>query len=75
MFGRHHFDPDFDYDVDHADFGLLQACLSGPGTPPSDPACTDANLDHDNDVDPDDVSLLRGCLTGAAVPADAGCLD
>ena len=33
-------DLDDDDDVDHADFGIFQGCLSGEGVP-ADPACAD----------------------------------
>jgi len=66
---------DFNYDfaVDQADFGHLQACLSGGGITQTDPACEDAELDDDDDVDREDASLFLNCLRGPAVPADADC--
>jgi hypothetical protein len=66
-------DLDGDGDVDQSDFGLLQACYSGPGVPVTDPACAAADLDKDNDVDQSDFSIFHACQTGAGVPADPNC--
>lgn len=66
-------DMDRDDDVDQEDFGLLQACVSGPSVPQSDPACADARLDNDSDVDQADIALFFGCLSGPEVPADWDC--
>lgn len=68
-------DMDGDDDVDQEDFGLLQACVSGPSVPQSDPACADARLDKDSDVDQADVSLFLGCLSGPEVVADWDCVN
>jgi len=58
-----------DSDVDMADFGYLQACLSGSGVI-CDSGCNDADFDKDGDVDSTDLAQLRGCLNGAGeVPA------
>ncbi len=67
-------DTDLDNDVDLTDFGLLQACLSGPGAPQTDPACTKVLLDTDNDVDQADVSLFLQCLSGPGIIGDPECL-
>ena len=69
--------PDFDHDgdVDQADFGHLQACLTGQGVAPEDPACFDADVDDDNDVDQEDFTVLRVCLSGANVPVERTCDD
>ena len=68
--------PDFDCDgdVDQTDFGVFQACMSGPGNA-STPACTHARLDGDLDVDNDDFDLFIGCVSGADVPATETCDD
>jgi len=68
-------DLDQDGDVDQSDFGRLQACLTGPGTPQNDPACAPARLDDDQDVDRDDSAILQGCMSGPNVPADPDCAD
>lgn len=69
--------PDFDGDgdVDLADFGHLQVCLTGQAVAVTDPLCDDAKLDADSDVDQADQAALRGCLSGAGVPFAADCLD
>jgi hypothetical protein len=61
--------PDFDGDgdVDQADFGHLQACFGGVGTPQLDPLCQNAALDGDLDVDASDLSIFRTCLGGPGV--------
>jgi len=68
-------DFDGDKDVDLADFGHLQACLSGSAVPQTDPDCQDAVLDADSDVDQTDVAIFLGCLSGANVPADPNCAE
>ena len=62
-----------DGDVDQADFGHFQACLTGPAVPQTDPDCQAANLDGDSDVDKDDFSIFWGCMSGPNVPADPDC--
>jgi len=56
-------DFDKDGDVDQADFGHLQACLSGDGDP-CVPDCADADLSSDGDVDEADFGLFQACLAG-----------
>jgi predicted esterase len=56
-------DFDKDGDVDQADFGYLQACLSGIGEPNS-PMCVAADLSGDGDVDQIDLALFQSCLGG-----------
>lgn len=68
-------DLDHDNDVDQADFGLLQVCLTGPVVPQNDPACQSARLDADQSVDLDDVMILLRCLSGDGVPPDPNCAD
>jgi hypothetical protein len=66
-------DFDLDGDVDLADFGHFQRCLSGTSVPQNNPACQDARFDGDSDVDPSDFSLFQQCLSGADVPGDPFC--
>ncbi len=66
-------DLDRDGDVDQADFGLLQACLTGPFVPQTDPACVAALLDPDEDVDTDDVAVFQRCNSGRGVPSAPNC--
>jgi serine/threonine-protein kinase len=66
-------DLDRDKDVDQTDFGLFQACLTGPGVPQTDPDCQFALFDDDDDVDSDDLALLQGCTTGPGVPGSPPC--
>ncbi len=60
-------DMDRDGDVDQMDFGLLQACLSGPGSRPST-GCDLADLDTDGDADQIDTEVFTMCLGGAMAP-------
>lgn len=57
-------DIDRDGDVDMADWGDLQRCLSGEHQAQNDPGCGPTLLDGDNDVDAADVALFLGCLSG-----------
>jgi hypothetical protein len=67
-------DLDDDRDVDQADFGRLQCCLSGTNTHfPTD--CGKADLDADGDVDDGDIVLFLGCVSGPDNPADERCAD
>jgi hypothetical protein len=68
-------DFDHDGDVDQADHGHFQICVSGENTPQDDPDCQDAKLDTDSDVDMDDLTVFLGCMRGAGVPADPGCAE
>jgi hypothetical protein len=67
--------PDFDYDtdVDQADFGRFQECLSGSGITQTRAECAAMDFDHDHDVDKTDLDLLMGCFRGPDVPADRFC--
>lgn len=69
--------PDFDgdVDVDQADFGHLQVCLTGQRDPIGDPNCRDADLNVDNHVDGHDLSIFLGCMSGANRPADLNCMN
>ena len=64
-----------DGDVDLADFGHVQECLSGRELPQDDPDCQDTKLDGDNDVDQYDVAAFLGCISGPNVIADPSCAD
>lgn len=66
-------DYDKDGDVDQADYGHLQPCLSGAGVPQTAIECRDVYLDNDDDVDQDDVDIFLGCMSGANVAADVTC--
>lgn len=68
-------DQDRDGDVDQKDFGLFQACFTGPGIEQTSPACYRARLDPDTDVDQDDFAVFRGCLSGPGAPVGAGCTE
>lgn len=68
-------DFDADGDVDLADFGHLQACLTGPSVPQTAVECADARLDADADVDQDDFELFAACISGPHKPVDPGCLQ
>lgn len=68
-------DMDGDGDIDQADFGLLQACYTGPAVPVADPSCQAANMDGDADVDMQDFDLFQRCMSGANTPVDANCAN
>ncbi len=68
-------DLDLDTDVDATDFGLFQACLTGPGIAQNDPDCQRADFDRDSDVDQSDFGILQGCLSGAGYPFNTDCLE
>jgi hypothetical protein len=59
--------------VDLEDFGLFQACYSGPGIPQTDSQCDRARIDADDDVDQDDFGLFQACMTGPNIPAEFDC--
>jgi hypothetical protein len=65
-------DFDRDGDVDISDWGVFQACLSGPFVW-AGAACMPSDLDLDYDVDDDDCTLMLGCLSGPNVYADPHC--
>lgn len=67
-------DLDADWDVDQADFGKLQACLTGSFAPQVEPACQGTLLDDDNDTDQADVVLFIQCWTGPNVIGNPDCL-
>jgi hypothetical protein len=60
-------DFDGDDDVDQADFGYLQMCLSGSGVLPP-PGCHQADMDGDLDVDTGDAAVFLACMNGAGHP-------
>ncbi len=65
-------DFDGDQDVDQADFGRFQECLSGSGQAPA-PGCEDADLNGDGGADSNDLAIFYTCMTGPDVPAVIGC--
>ena len=66
-------DMDGDGDIDQADFGPFQACLSGMGLP-AGAGCRAADYNSDGDVDAADTDRFRSCMTAAGVPALPECL-
>ena len=66
-------DLDGDGDVDQADFGQFQRCLSGSGVPATF-GCEDAAFDGDGDVDQDDFGIFQACISGTTIPADRECV-
>jgi putative CocE/NonD family hydrolase len=68
-------DCDGDGDVDLADFGYMQSCLTGPGVLVTDPDCQNARLDRDVDVDQDDMQLFVNCIAGPGVPVLPDCIN
>lgn len=68
--------PDFDQDgdVDMADFGHFQMCLTGPGVQQTETSCQDADLDGDGDVDQTDCGIFQGCVTGTNMPSIPSCM-
>jgi len=70
------FDFDDDGDVDQADFGVMQACITGQGgglRPGVD--CTCADWDEDLSVDQTDLTKFEECASGPAITADVTCDD
>ena len=65
-------DLDGDADVDQSDFGLFQACITGPGVPPT-LACLNADFDNDQDVDADDFGVLQACYSTPGIDASRDC--
>jgi hypothetical protein len=62
-------DADNDGDVDEADFGVFQTCLSGDGTSyPADPEwCRCFDRTKDGRVDSADLSEFESCATGPGI--------
>ncbi len=73
-------DADGDGDADQEDFGVVQACITGPGGGVL-PGCECFNRDGDDDVDADDIgssvtpNTFEGCASGPTVPANPACDD
>lgn len=65
-------DFDADGDVDQADFGRLQRCLTGNGGFAAG-ACSTADLDGDTDVDSADLTTFLSCFTGPDQPVGPVC--
>jgi hypothetical protein len=68
-------DLDRDGDVDQKDFGLMQTCIEGIGTPPSSGMCEAADLDGDIDVDGADMSWFIQCISGPRIQGDPACVS
>lgn len=66
-------DFDGDGDVDMADFGHLQACLTEDEAGPTAPECVNARLAGGDGVGEEDVQVFLLCMSGAGVPADPQC--
>jgi len=60
-------DFDEDGDVDQADFGRFQRCVSGTGQV-AGPGCSMGDFDGDSDIDQVDFTQFYGCLRGADQP-------
>lgn len=67
--------PDFDGDgdVDQTDFGTFQRCVTGPGVPQWNHACSPARLDRDLDVDADDAARFINCMEAPGDAPASGC--
>lgn len=68
-------DFDLDRDVDQADFGHLQKCMTGPNVPQTDAGCQNARLDGDRDVDQDDFRIFQRCMSGTHMFVDSSCAE
>ncbi len=66
-------DADGDDDVDQADFGAFQACLTEFGGSIT-PGCECFDLDGNSLVETLDFARFSACMRGADVPADPACL-
>lgn len=67
-------DADNDGDVDLNDFGVMQACFTGPGGQYTNAGtCHCFDRDGDSDIDGDDFVRFQNCATRANLPADPGC--
>jgi hypothetical protein len=67
-------DFDHDGDVDQADFGAMQLCVTGSYVNNVPAGCEPARLDSDFDIDDTDIQLFLGCVSGEGVTADLNCL-
>ncbi len=65
-------DHDHDGDVDQADFGAIQRCLTGPFTWVN-ADCTHADYDENGHVDQADLVIFLNCMTGERIPAAPNC--
>lgn len=70
------FDIDGDLDVDMADFGAFQRCITtGAAAPGGLGVCQCFDSDGNGSIDDLDFQALMGCGSGAGVPADPACDD
>lgn len=67
------YDLDGDGDVDLDDFGMFQACATGPNAGPVEPECASADFDQDDDVDQSDFGTFQRCFSGSETPFPAEC--
>ncbi|MGQ9650779.1 MAG: apiosidase-like domain-containing protein [Phycisphaerae bacterium] len=67
-------DFDRDNDVDQADFGRLQGCLTQSPHAPS-PGCEIADLDLNGRINQADVTLLRACMNGPQIDPPSNCFQ
>lgn len=67
-------DFDRDNDVDQADWGRLQGCLTQSPHVPS-PGCEIADLDLNGRIDQADVNVLRACMNGPQIDPPSDCLQ
>jgi mannan endo-1,4-beta-mannosidase len=67
-------DLDFDGDVDQADFGIMQACLTGSTGVLPQSACRNADMNNDGHADDSDAAVFLSCMSGSEVPADPACV-
>jgi hypothetical protein len=72
------FDFTRDGDVDHDDFALLIACVTGAAVKAPPAGCTSArfgscDIDKDSDVDQSDFGVFQRCFSGADKPASPAC--
>ena len=70
------FDRDTDGDVDSADFGLLQACITTGATTPTPLAseCKCFDTDANGTIDVTDIERFAQCGSGPDVPANPACV-
>ncbi len=66
-------DFDGDYDVDLADFGHQQECMSPGDFPDITPGCLGADFNGDNFINGFDMAIFRNCMNGANMPVDPNC--
>lgn len=69
-------DLDIDGDIDAADFGVMNSCLTGPGVPRANTRpCNDADVDLDGDVDLRDRAFGERCFSGSGERPAPACIE